>query len=515
MRYFALVVWGLSILAFGAWLRFSDLERQPFHADEAATGAQSLSYRLAESGDGYQFDPSHRHGPMLTLLAEPWSRAQGETSWETLTVSTLREVTAFCGLLVILGILMLGVDWPRALLAAGFVATSPLLVYYSRLFIHEPIFLMFAILALAGMILLLKGKRIWLGASLFGAGVGMMVATRETVAISLIAWATAGAIWLWRRTGMPDEKGSGNAKQRMAEAAKFVSTLWKPITLAAGICLFLIFVFYSEGLRRPAGFLDFFRTFSEYKTGEGHDKPFLFYLELLAWPKLIVGRWWTEGAILVLALGVYLDRSKTEQAATGRFFFESGMVHLLVFSLISYKTPWLPSLAWLHLCIAAGAGGFVLIQRFSKWRCWVAAAVLLAATLWHGAQAQRAAIRLAADGRNPYAYVPTSRDVAGLEAWLLRMREALPSTKERPVAVIGEGYWPLPWYLRKLGEVGYWPSLPEASNAMPLLLIMPTSFEEVSKHLKETHTFIPRGLRDEFPIMVAIRNDLWSAYQKQ
>jgi len=512
MRYLALVIWGLGILAFGAWLRFSDLERQPFHADEAATGAQSLSYRLAESGDGYQFDPTHRHGPMLTLLAEPWSRAQGETSWETFTVSTLREVTAFCGLLVILGVFMLGVAWPRALLAAGFVATSPLLVYYSRLFIHESIFLMFAIPALAGMVLLFRGKRVWLGASLFGIGVGMMAATRETVAISLLAWTTAGAIFLWRRAEMLGNERSGTAKQRIAEV---VSMLWKPVILAAGICLVLIFFFYSEGLRRPAGFFDFFRTFFEYKTGEGHDKPFIFYLELLAWPKLIVARWWTEGAILVFALGVYLDRSKTEQAAIGRFFFESGVVHLLVFSFISYKTPWLPSLGWLHLCIAAGAGGFILIQRFSKWKYWVAVAVLIAVMLWHGAQAQRAAIRLAADGRNPYAYVPTSRDVAGLETWLMQMREVLPSTQQQPVAVIGEEYWPLPWYLRKLGEVGYWSSLPEGSNGMPLLLIMPTSFEEVSTQLKKTHTFIPRGLRDEFPIMVAIRNDLWSAYQKQ
>ncbi len=159
MRSLALVAWGLSVLAVGAWLRFSDLERQPFHADEAATGAQSLADRL--EGKGYEFDPSHRHGPLLTVLAEPWCRAKGEASWETLNERTLREVVVVCGLLAAFGSLALGLGWIRALFAAGFAATSPLLVYYSRLFIHEPVFLLFAVPALAGALLLLKGERLW------------------------------------------------------------------------------------------------------------------------------------------------------------------------------------------------------------------------------------------------------------------------------------------------------------------------------------------------------------------
>ena len=140
---------------------------------------------------------------------------------------------------------------------------------------------------------------------------------------------------------------------------------------------------------------------------------------------------------------------------------------------------------------------------------------LVAVTGWHGVQAQRAAIRLAADGRNPYAYVPTSRDVTGLGKWLSEVNAVVPDTDNRPIAVIGEEYWPLPWYLRGVGEAGYWAALPEGGAEFPILIIMPTAYEEVSISLQETHTYIPRGLRDEFPVMVAIRNDIWEAYQER
>ena len=326
-----------------------------------------------------------------------------------------------------------------------------------------------------------------------------MAATREPVVISLIAWTVAGVLCL----------------RRQGELKAITTKLWKPVLLAAGLALALIFWFYTEGGKQLSGFLSFFTTYFSYETGEGHDKALFYYLQLLAWPKLIVARWWTEGAILLLALCVYLDRSKTPVASLGRFLFEAGFIHLLVFSLFSYKVPWLPSLAWLHLCFAAGVGGVALVRKFSGWGRWVVVAGLAAVTAWHGVQAQRAAIRLAADGRNPYAYVPTSRDVTGLGRWLSEVKAVVPDTDSWPIAVIGQEYWPLPWYLRGVGEAGYWPALPDGGAEFPILIIMPTAYEEVSTPLQETHTFIPRGLRDEFPVMVAIRNDIWEAYQER
>ncbi|MEM7146459.1 MAG: hypothetical protein AAF591_15090 [Verrucomicrobiota bacterium] len=510
---FGVFLIGLAVvLVSAAWLRFSDLERQPFHADEAATGGQALAYRLESSGGGYAFDPKHRHGPLLTALAEPWARAKGEDRWELLEEGTLREVVAGCGLLAALGAFVLGMGWWRALIAAGLAGTSPLLVYYSRIFIHEPVFLFFAVPALAGLIMIFGGRHRWLGACLLGIGVGLMAATRETVVVSLMAWGLAGLLFTWRL-----HRGDRTISSR--EIRGFVAGLLirygRPLVLAALLSLVVIFWFYSSGGRRPGGFFDFFSTYFEYETGEGHEKPFAYYFHLLVWPKHVVGWWWTEAGVLLLALCVYLDRGKDSGSATGRFLFEAGVLHLFVFSLIAYKTPWLASLGWLHLCFAGGYGGVALARRCAGWGRLVVVASIVLVAFWQGVQAKRGAFRLAGDGRNPYAYVSTSGDVIGLAPWLNKLREAMPGTRDEPIMVIGEEYWPLPWYLREAGSAGYWAEIPEDGAEYPIVIIMPTIFEESAVGLEGTHTFIPRGLRDEFPVMVGVRNDLWEAYQER
>ncbi|MEM1297345.1 MAG: hypothetical protein AAGH89_18415, partial [Verrucomicrobiota bacterium] len=85
----------------------------------------------------------------------------------------------------------------------------------------------------------------------------------------------------------------------------------------------------------------------------------------------------------------------------------------------------------------------------------------------------------------------------------------------KPIAVIGEQYWPLPWYVRGLGQVGYWDELPKNAGKMPILILMPIAYQEHAKTIDQTHAVFPRGLRDEFPMFVAIRNDVWKAYQEQ
>lgn len=497
-----IALWGLGVLAAASWLRFADLNQLPVHADEAATGAQTLAYRLESSS--YEFDPAHFHGPLLTALAEPWCRFKNETTWQELQAVTLRQFVAACGFLTMLGVLALGMGGMRAVTAMGLVATSPLLVYYSRIFIHEPVFLLFAIPSLVGLLGLLKGRHRWIAAGALGVGLGGMAATRETVVVSLFAWGLAGFCLAWRLDSARDLRGV---------ALNLAARTWKPFLLAAVLALGVIFWFYTSGGRELSGFIGFFKTYFNYEAGEGHEKPFAYYFELLVLPKHLIGRWWSEAGILFLALCVYLDRRGNPNSATGRFFFEAGLLHLLAFSAISYKTPWLVSLGWLHWCLAGGYGAAALIGSFSGWRRTIPALGVVLVTVWQGIQARRAVFRLASDGRNPYSYVSTSKDATRLPAFLEEVRNAMPESREHPVAVIGEHYWPLPWYLREAGPVGYWPRLPEDRAALPLLLVLPSAIEETMVALAGTHTFIPRGLRDEFPVMIAVRHDLWEAYQ--
>jgi predicted membrane-bound mannosyltransferase len=60
-----------------------------------------------------------------------------------------------------------------------------------------------------------------------------------------------------------------------------------------------------------------------------------------------------------------------------------------------------------------------------------------------------------ADETNPYAYAQTSDDILGLPTEIEDMarRDGINSPR---IAVIASDPWPLPWYLRRFRQVGFW-----------------------------------------------------------
>jgi predicted membrane-bound mannosyltransferase len=124
----------IAVIVTGAFLRFDQLSKRSFHADEA-TGARLTSARM-ESGD-YRFDPLHYHGPTLSSFTIPLCKQHGEDGWREMTKTPPRVLTAMAGTSLVLVPLL----WRRRfgdgpmLLSAALLATSPLLVYYSRMFI--------------------------------------------------------------------------------------------------------------------------------------------------------------------------------------------------------------------------------------------------------------------------------------------------------------------------------------------------------------------------------------------
>ena len=141
----------IGVLAAGAALRFDELSSRPILFDEA-TGARIMARRMEASG-AYRFDPTHFHGPLLSSLSIPINRLRGEATWRELTKGTLRLLPAVAGTLIVLVPLLWRRPWGDGpmLLAAAFLATSPLLVYYSRMFIHEILLVLFGLLALTAL----------------------------------------------------------------------------------------------------------------------------------------------------------------------------------------------------------------------------------------------------------------------------------------------------------------------------------------------------------------------------
>ena len=334
--------------------------------------------------------------------------------------------------------------------------------------------------------------------------IGLMFAAKESFAISLIAWAGAGVLIAWE-----NRKSPGLAAWRDFRAPVVVSLLAAALT-AFGI--------YTDGFRHPQGAIDAVRTFFVYETVEGHDKGFAYYLELLMVPAKSGGVWWFGTPVAVLAIIAFASTFRSGPDGPKcrvliRFLGYAAVGHFLIYSLIAYKTPWLACLPWAHVCLLAGFA----FAGFSSRRWWMKAALVSLAVVClcsQFLQSRHATGRLSSDDRNPYAYVPTRRDVEAMESWLEKLRSTSPAGMLDEVGVIGSDYWPLPWYLRAFEKSGYWSEPPPDLERMPLVIAMPESAEAVIRVLGETHVSVPRGLRAGVPVQLFVRNDVWKRWME-
>ena len=501
-----LAAWLFALLAVaavvgGTWLRTAHLDRAPLHADEAATGARVLADRLEDGR--YRFDPRHHHGPLLTAATVPVAVLRGETGWNDLTKTTLRMVPAAAGVLTLLLILLTTPALRSgAALGALFAATSPLLVVYHRLYLHEPLQGL-GLLLLIVAALRYAARPAWPWAVAAGAAAGMMLSNKETAVITGAAWAAAGATLalLSARGGLDLRAGA----QRHGPG----------LGLAAATTAAVAAIFYTDLGRHPAGAVDFLRTYFVYETSPGHHKPAGYYAHLLLWPKFRGGFWWFETLVLIPAVVGFVASFRDPRGRAIRFLGLAALAEALVYTLIAYKTPWLMLVVWLQVCLVAGYGAARLLTVRPVWGRSVAAAALVAIVAWQAQQAVRAAHRFPADDRNPYAYVPTATGIEKLAPWIDQLVAASPAARAEPLAVVGDGHWPLPWYLRRFERVGYWSDHPEGVAELPVVLVVPhaTNTPDQPDPLAATHTALPRSLRTDTPVVVYVRHDVWADYQ--
>ncbi len=467
----------VPVVLLGVVLRVVDLGVAPMHADEAA-GARITADRL--EGRGYAFDPAHFHGPTLSWLGAGVARLFGQTGFAELDAAVLRLLPAVLGSLVVLLPLVLRpwIGGSGAIFGGLFLATSPLHCMYSRVYIHEAVLVFFSALALWCLAWWLRSKDVR-AAVCGGIALGLMAATKETFVIPALGWC-AGLAVVW-----PLVRG-----RELAVAAG-----------AAGLAFFAVVVaVYGNPLH-------FLSTFFNYATDPGHAKPWHYYAELMVVPKYHAPQWWTEVGIALLGVvGAWSGWRRANPLVV--VLAVSTVVQLGVYSVISYKTPWLMMVDWMHVCVLAGVGGGVLIGGVSRWRLAVGLAVLCLVTVFQFQQARAAVFRFPADARNPMAFVPTSGNVVPLGERLRALREKSPAFRGSRIAVVGRGYWPLPWYLRGAGEVGYYNVLPPGLDDFGVVIAMPESADETTRVLSRSHAVFFNGLRHEVPLTVFVRHDI-------
>lgn len=445
-------------------LRVPSLDIRPLHNDEAVN-AVTLS-ELWVKGD-YAYDPNEHHGPTLHYASLPFLWLSGARSANQLSDATLRWVTVAFGVALILPLLLLvdGLGRPASAWASWFVAISPAMVFYSRYFIHEMLLVFFTAVTLgAGWRYSQTPSRLW--ATLLGAGLGLMVTTKETFVLSLAAIGAAGIITAWWTIGAFPTPRTALARISRAHLA-----------LAAGVLLLVWLILSTSFFTHPQGPLDSIRTYVPWLNRAGghspHIHPWFFYLERLAWFHPAKGPIWSEAAILApaaLGIGVSLFANR---GAFQRFLALYTVALTGIYCAIPYKTPWCLLNFYFGMILMAGVGATWLWQRFHSRGSQALLSILMLVGVLHLAkQSWRAGTEYASDRRNPYVYAQTVPDVMTLVERSEGIAQVAPQGYQTVIKIIApeSDYWPLPWYLRRFANRGWYEKLPEDPYA-PIVIV--------------------------------------------
>jgi uncharacterized protein (TIGR03663 family) len=498
------LVCGVCLLAVAAGalaIRLPRLALRPMHPDEA-----NQAYKtgvLLEQGV-YAYDAEAHHGPTLYYLTLPSLWAGSVKSFAQSDEFSYRVVPALFGVGVVLLLLAIGpgLGWPAAVVAGALAAISPAMVYYSRDYMQEPLLVFFTFGAIvAAWRYARSGSVAWAAAA--GAMLGLMHATKETWVLAAVAMIVGlGLTLLWTRVcdqRSPDIRGHLRLRPLAWGAAAFV--------LAAGV----LYSSFGTNWQGPWDSIVAYGSYIHTAAEPIHVHPWHYYLSLLVWNHPATGFTWSEGLIVGLAaVGAVA-------AMAGRGVGGAHLPLAILYSAIPYKTPWCVLSVLQAMTLLAGVGAVALV-RAARWLPLRMAVVMVLAALvvqlaW---QSYFLNFRLYADQRNPYVYAHTSADVLKLEALVDRLAAASPKGRDLLIQVITPGNsWPLPWYLRKFPQVGYWQEVPPAPYSADADVVItwpdyePTLDRALSRSYNKQAIF---GLRHGVPVAVYVDEGLWQAF---
>jgi len=505
-----------AVTAAATAFRLPRLDERPMHADEAV---QAARFRTLWQQGRFVYDPDEFHGPTLAYATLPSVWIGRPESFAQSTAATYRVVPALfgVGMIVLIGLLADALGKPAALGAALLTAVSPAVVYYSRDYIHETLFVFFTLAAIvAGWRYVRSGRPAWCLAC--GASIGLMQATKETSAIAYLAAVAAALVsCVWsRQLHEPASQDRPPHPWRHLAAGLFA---------ALAVAVTLLSSFFTN----PRGPLDGLRTYLPWlgraRGASPHLHPWYDYLHRLAWWRVGDGPVWSEGLILALAavgLVAALPRRGPLPRDTSRSFVRwigvYTIVLVTVYAAIPYKTPWC-LLGFLQaMTLLAGVGAVALVRLVPTLPLKGLASLLLIVAAGQLAwQAHRASFVMGADAANPYVYVHTQPDVERLAADVEELARASPDGKAMAIKLIWHDpyYWPLPWYLRGFEHVEYWTRMPDDPDA-PVVLSSPQHDRALTAELDATHLMTGfYGLRPNVLVQIWVRMDLWEAHLRR
>jgi uncharacterized protein (TIGR03663 family) len=478
------------ILGLAAALRILFLGIKPPHFDEGINGW--FVDQMVKDGF-YRYDPTNYHGPLHFYLLFLSQTLFGRNLYALRMPVVLASIGAVWLALKYDRV----IPRPVARLAALAMALSPGFIFYGRYSIHEVWLLLFSMMFVFGLLgLWREGTLSYLWFT--GMGITGMILTKETYIIhlgcALLALPIAYASTLI--VGVEDSKPAAQK--------------WNYLDLAI-VCLTgigAIVFFYSGTFFHWNGLKDLFRTFHAWfetgSSGHGHEKPWYYWLELIAryeWPVC-------AGLLLCGLSGLTL----LFRTLTLRFLAVMGIGTLMAYSIIHYKTPWcIISIIW-PLLFAFGA--FVLlVPRTRLVASSIVASILLLVSFGYAISLNyfRCSTFIEANwdsnrplttnireffNAEPYVYVQTYNDIYKLTTPLLELAHRDPRFYHLVGHIIRPSPYPLPWILGDFPQVGYYEhdNNPAKLDA-DFLLVEESKIDQTEKQLHDSYFTEPLTIR--------------------
>ncbi len=440
-------LWAISLLAIG--FRFVGLERKPPHFDE---GVNWFFVQEIKRIGFFEYDPTNYHGPLHFYLLYVFDLFFGDS------------LIAYRLLPVCVSVLTIFIAYNLAkkvnvvpVFVVAIFATSPAFTFYSRYAIHETSLVFFLLLFFYLLIKFLDNQKVetffFSGLALVGAA-----AVKETFVIHVISFVLAFLL-IWRTQGVSDLK-------RLVQSLGFRKI---------GICLLgwmsVLFLLYTGFGKNLTGFQDFFLAFLPWKDiaiDSGHAKPFYYWLKnlILFEAPLFFG----------LIFGVLLIKKINQKQ---RVLMMAGLLGLLFYSVIPYKTPW---------CLISISWPFAFFC-FQNWKSRYVEVLVLVAVLFSSYQSYSLNFKRYTDSEHPYVYVQTSE-----EYWkVFEILNQIEGARDLEFLVVSVGYWPLPWGLKDFKKTQF---LSEFDGEV----ISPLAIVEIEKmknlRLGNEYCVIPFTLRE-------------------
>ncbi len=340
------------------------------------------------------------------------------------------------------------------------------MVFYSRDYIHEMLLVFFTALSFfACWRWVRSGPPGW--ALTAGIGLGLMCATKETFVFAVAALVLAGgssAFW----NPLILTGGSAPCETQFARRGN-----WSHIILALLAAVIVAALFFSSFFTNGQGLLDAVRRYVPWMRRAAGETPhahsWAFYFHRLLWFHNAGGPVWSEAFIVAqAAVGFFIALFGRARSLPRLIEFYTDWL-TLIYTVLSYKTPWC-LLGFYHgTILLAGIGAASILRAFKTIRCKAVVGVVFAMGItqlgWQTCRgnfaSDKAGVPYCASAKNPWVYSQTSPDILKLVSVVDALAHVSRDGYNTIVEVMSpQSYWPLPWYFRQFTRVGYWEQIP-------------------------------------------------------